>query len=293
VGREPSPETPCVAAQAPPKAVSYKVRLRLDLEAVGLCEAARARDLEAMWFRPRARSPHAGDPPVAIRQPERIAPGVFEFEIVHHDSALLYVSSPSPAVDILTAEDGSYRVTGKTYSAVIAADGTFASLVIGGMEFWQTDESARSGRFPGDEPGVVSLEGSTITVRTEAVSVEYEFDECGIDVTNVGALVQYRLSPNVTTGIGPRGTQDLKGAGGVHAIFAGRAGFSVNPGLYKHESRLFPSPDPDRKAGLRYRLECGIPAVVADEPTKPAEPESSREPGNQAPFAPAASRPTR
>ena len=275
---KPSQETPSEAAHSPPTAASYKVRLRLDLEALGLSEAVRARDLEAMWFRRRARSPHAGDPPVAIRQPERIAPGVFEFEIVHHDFALLYVSPPSPAVDIRTAEDGSYRVTGKTYSAVIAADGTFASLVIGGTEFWQTDESARSGRFPGDEPGVVSLEGSTITARNEAVSVEYEFDESGIDVTNVGGLVQYRLSPNVTTGIGPRGTQDLKGAGGVHAIFAGRAGFSINPGLHKHESRLFPYPDPDRKGGFRYRLECGIPALPADAAAEPAEPEASKKP---------------
>jgi hypothetical protein len=110
------------------------------------------------------------------------------------------------------------------------------------------------------------LEGSTIAVRNEAVTVEYEFDESGIDVTNVGGLVQYRLSRNVTAGIGPRGTQDLKGAGGVHAIFAGRAGFSVNPGLHKHESRLFPYPEPARNAGFRYRLECGIPAVAAAGP---------------------------
>jgi hypothetical protein len=265
-GRQPSPEPSRAAAQAPATPARYKVRLRLDLEALGLSEDVRARDLETLWFRPRARSPHAGDAPVAIRQPERIGPGVFEFEIAHHDFALLALSSPCTTVDIRRAEDGSYRVAGKTYSAVIAADGTFTSLVIGGTEFWQAEGPPQSGRFPGDEPGVVSLEGSTIAVRNEAVTVEYEFDESGIDVTNVGGLVQYRLSRNVTAGIGPRGTQDLKGAGGVHAIFAGRAGFSVNPGLHKHESRLFPSPEPARNAGFRYRLECGIPAVAAAGP---------------------------
>jgi hypothetical protein len=82
-GRQPSPEPSRAAAQAPATPARYKVRLRLDLEALGLSEDVRARDLETLWFRPRARSPHAGDAPVAIRQPERIGPGVFEFERGH------------------------------------------------------------------------------------------------------------------------------------------------------------------------------------------------------------------
>jgi hypothetical protein len=101
------PETPKAPAGAPPQAAAYTVRLHLDLLALGIPESAQARDVELKARRTKATNPHAlqspeqpgegnpGDPPAltpaATPLLERLAPGVFELTIAHHDFALIEV----------------------------------------------------------------------------------------------------------------------------------------------------------------------------------------------------------
>lgn len=91
------------------KAEIYTVRLRLDLQALGLPESAQARDVEIKAGRNKADNPKAvklpqqpGDgvpeatPDLALEEAnpsllKRLAPGVFELKITTHDFALIEV----------------------------------------------------------------------------------------------------------------------------------------------------------------------------------------------------------
>ena len=66
------------------------------------------------------------------------------------------------AVEIKKQKDGSFLVNGKTYTAVVDADGNFTSLKIDGTEFWNT--AKKGGKFPGGmkdtlaaAPGILAL----------------------------------------------------------------------------------------------------------------------------------------
>jgi len=92
------------------KARSYTVRLELDLAALGIAETAQAWDVELKAGRKKAENlatmkrptlpdatfdPLAGDAiDLVLEEPgllKRLAPGVFELEIAHHDFALIAV----------------------------------------------------------------------------------------------------------------------------------------------------------------------------------------------------------
>ncbi len=97
---------------APKKAPTYTVRLRLDLAALGIAETAQAWDVELKAGRAKSDNPRAAKQPKLpeglsvdeakadidltlkeenVHQIKRLAPGVFELRIVHHDFALIEV----------------------------------------------------------------------------------------------------------------------------------------------------------------------------------------------------------
>jgi hypothetical protein len=75
----------------PAKAETYTVRLRLDLKALGLSESVRAHDVEIKAGRDKATHPKATGMPAQPAELRRLAPGVFELTIPHHDFALIAV----------------------------------------------------------------------------------------------------------------------------------------------------------------------------------------------------------
>ena len=107
-----SAPVPAAPAARRDKADSYTIRFALDLAALGLAENAQARDVELSAGRVKSPNPLAGRPAVpgpgagmtgaadgwpALRLEEepgpirRVAPGVFEMTIAHHDFALIVV----------------------------------------------------------------------------------------------------------------------------------------------------------------------------------------------------------
>jgi len=100
------------AGAGPEKGKPYTVRLKLDLAALGIPETARAWDVELKAGHTKAENPATikapAKPEPTLDQPptdeagleleeqqpgllERLAPGVFELEIAHHDFALIVV----------------------------------------------------------------------------------------------------------------------------------------------------------------------------------------------------------
>jgi hypothetical protein len=73
------------------KAETYTVRLRLDLKALGLSESVQAHDVEIKAGRTKATHPKAAGMPAQPAELKRLAPGVFELTIPHHDFALIAV----------------------------------------------------------------------------------------------------------------------------------------------------------------------------------------------------------
>jgi hypothetical protein len=73
------------------KAETYTVRLRLDLKALGLSESVQAHDVEIQAGRAKATHPKAAGMPAHPAELKRLAPGVFELTIPHHDFALIAV----------------------------------------------------------------------------------------------------------------------------------------------------------------------------------------------------------
>ena len=104
------PATDAAAGEQREKAKSYTVRLELDLAALGIADTAQAWDVELKAGRKKAENlatierpslpdatidPLAGDAlDLELEEPgllKRLAPGVFELEIAHHDFALIFV----------------------------------------------------------------------------------------------------------------------------------------------------------------------------------------------------------
>lgn len=73
------------------RAETYTVRLRLDLKALGLSESVQAHDVEIKAGRTKATHPKAAGMPAQPSELKRLAPGVFELTIAHHDFALIAV----------------------------------------------------------------------------------------------------------------------------------------------------------------------------------------------------------
>jgi len=73
------------------RAENYTVRLRLDLKALGLSESVQAHDVEIKAGRTKATHPKAAGMPAQPAELKRLAPGVFEAKIAHHDFALIAV----------------------------------------------------------------------------------------------------------------------------------------------------------------------------------------------------------
>lgn len=75
----------------PARAETYTVRLRLDLKALGLSESVQAHDVEIKAGRAKATHPQAAGMPAQPAELKRLAPGVFELTIPHHDFTLIAV----------------------------------------------------------------------------------------------------------------------------------------------------------------------------------------------------------
>jgi len=73
------------------RAETYTVRLRLDLKALGLSESVQAHDVEIQAGRTKATHPKAAGIPAQPAELKRLAPGVFELTIPHHDFTLIAV----------------------------------------------------------------------------------------------------------------------------------------------------------------------------------------------------------
>ena len=70
---------------------SYTIRFRLDLKALGIAETARACDVELRADRVKAAHPRSAGTPAQQAQLKRLAPGLFELTMPHHDFALIMV----------------------------------------------------------------------------------------------------------------------------------------------------------------------------------------------------------
>ena|GEM_PF-3343485 len=70
---------------------SYTIRFRLDLKALGIAETARAWDVELRADRVKAAHPRSAGTPAQQAQLKRLAPGLFELTMPHHDFALIMV----------------------------------------------------------------------------------------------------------------------------------------------------------------------------------------------------------
>jgi hypothetical protein len=110
-----APTTPAAPVAPQAKAENYTVRFKLDLAALGLAESAQAWDVELKAGRKKVENPVSFDAPsrpasgigilagdngvdIDIELEERVpgllkrlAPGVFELTIPHHDFALIVV----------------------------------------------------------------------------------------------------------------------------------------------------------------------------------------------------------
>jgi len=88
LAQAPVPAAPAVRRE---RAKTYTVRFALDLAALGIPETAEARDVELKAGRGKATRPDSPERPPQPAQLKRIAPGVFEMTIAHHDFALIVV----------------------------------------------------------------------------------------------------------------------------------------------------------------------------------------------------------
>ncbi|MBM3880831.1 MAG: discoidin domain-containing protein [Verrucomicrobia bacterium] len=90
LGRATAP-VPAAPAQRRPGAESYTIRFRLDLKALGIPETARAWDVELRADRVKAAHPRSAGMPAQPVELKRLAPGLFELTVPHHDFALIVV----------------------------------------------------------------------------------------------------------------------------------------------------------------------------------------------------------
>jgi len=90
-GLAPAAATTSAPLEQREKADSYTIRLALDLDALGIPEIAQAWDVELKAGRAKATHPRSAELPAQPAELKRIAPGVFELTILHHDFALIVV----------------------------------------------------------------------------------------------------------------------------------------------------------------------------------------------------------
>jgi len=90
LARAPIPAAPAVRRE---RAETYTIRFALDLATLGIADTAQARDVELKAGRVKAARPDSPERPPQPAQLKRIAPGVFELEIAHHDFALILVEN--------------------------------------------------------------------------------------------------------------------------------------------------------------------------------------------------------
>ena len=188
--------------------------------------------------------------------------------------------NPLWAVEIAPRPDGAFVVTGKTYTAIVDAQGNFLSLKIGSVEFWDNAPPHKGGPFPGKSPAAnVNLRGQVIAALNDQVRVEYTFDDTGVSVLTEGDTLRYRLKQQKVIAVGSDHEMEgvlfgLEKPGGfVRKVMVGEAAFAIvnqkglENGFHIHRDTFAPQHlfmGGSVATLCKYRLECGVAAEAVE-----------------------------
>ena len=155
-----------------------------------------------------------------------------------------WLSAPAAGAD-LARTDGTWQVTGKTYTAAVDANGNLASLKIRGVEFLAEGKHKKQvyvgGTFPGKAQSI-EREGNAITVRGGDVRVRYTFHDAGLSYRSEGGAVQWMLSKNVTACVSKDGViRPSSSKGDVYKVVAATAALATDQPYHVFWGRLSPS----------------------------------------------------